>query len=152
MATARRYARRIWLDGLTERQRESVLQDRAEVRDETIFGLEPRRWGQVALLFNGEKGSDVLYCLARGLSTHAAALYLGISERTVRNVLNGFLSKLQSIKTGSGGQQAQMFEMPDLHDEFAPDRRAPTRRGRPRRQTPVEAQSEKTVEMCYSGY
>ena len=145
----RRYARRIWLDALPERLKEEVLQDRVEVRDETVFGLEPRRWAQIALLFSGEKGQDVLYCIARGLNTTATAAYLGISERTCRNVLNGFLNKLQAIHSGAGGVQTQIFGAPDLQDEFAPDRRPPTRRGRPRRQATVEAQVEKTVEMCY---
>ena len=149
MRGTRRYARRIWLDGLNERAREEVLKDRAEVRDETIFGLEPRRWAQVALLFSGEKGQDVLYCIARGLNTTATAAYLGISERTCRNVLNGFLNKLQAIHSGAGGLQTQMFDLPAsiLQDEFAPDRRPPTRRGRPRRTATVEAQPE--AGLCY---
>lgn len=145
----RRYARRVWLDALPDRVKEEVLADKVEVRDETTFGLEPRRWGQVALLFSGEKGQDVLYCIARGLNTTETGIYLGTSERTVRNVLNGFLSRLQAIQ-GGAGIQAQMFNLPEQTDEFAPDRRPPTRRGRPRRTATVEAQAEAVeVEMCY---
>ena len=149
-ATGRRYTRRVWLDGLNERDREAVLQDRVETREEEVFGLEPRRWAQVALLFSGEKGQDILYCIARGLNTTETGIYLGTSERTVRNILNGFLSKLQAIHSGGEGLQTQMFEIPDLQDEFAPCRRPPTRRGRPRRVPPTGAQVKvQEVEMCY---
>lgn len=79
------YMRKIYLDGLPERIQKEILRDRMEVRDETICGLEPRRWAQVALMFAGEPGQDVLYCLSRGLNTDATATYLGVNERTIRN-------------------------------------------------------------------
>lgn len=153
MTKTRRYAKRIWLDALPERLREEVLQDRIEPREDEVFGLTPARWSQVSLLFAGARGQDVLYCLSRGLNTYATALYLGVSERTVRNVAAGFLNKLRAIHGGTGGLQIQMFETPELNDEFAPARRPPTRRGRPRRTATVEAQAEQAeaveVEMCY---
>ena len=149
-AMGRRYTRRVWLDGLNERDREAVLQDRVETREEEVFGLEPRRWAQVATLFAGEAGSDVLYCLARGLNTHATATYLNTSERTIRNIANRYLDKLRAIRGGDVGLQIQIFDSLDMSDEFAPCRRPPTRRGRPRQGAQPEAQVEaKTVEMCY---
>ena len=150
-ATGRRYTRRVWLDGLNERDREAVLQDRVETREEEVFGLEPRRWAQVATFFAGEAGSDVLYCLARGLNTHATATYLNTSERTIRNVANRYLDRLRAIQIGAGGVQTQMFDLPApiLQDEFAPARRPPTKRGRPRQGAQPEVKVEKTIEMCY---
>ena len=141
--------RKVYLDALPERLQEEILQDRAEIRDETILGLTPARWGQVALLFASDRGGhDVLYCFARGLSTHAAAMYLGISERTCRNVAARYLDKLQAM-AGAAGIQTQMLELPpdDTDDfQFAPDRRAQTRRGRPRKVPQVETVQ---VEMCF---
>ncbi len=150
MAKTRRHAKRIWLDALPECIREEILQDRAQVRDEEVMGLTPARWGQIALMFAGGPGQDVLYCFARGLSTHAAAIYLGISERTCRNVAARYLSKLQAIKDGAGDVQGQMFCEDHMQDDpdfrFAPNRRAPTRRGRPRKVAETEALQ---IKMCY---
>lgn len=142
--------RKIYLDALPERLQEEILQDRAEVRDETIMGLTPARWAQVTLLFHGEPGADVLYCFSQGLSVIVAAAYLGISERTAKNVGHRYLNKLQAMKEGvaGAGAQEQIFAPPDHDDDFrfAPDRRIPTRRGRPRK-TAVETPQQ--LEMCY---
>ena len=141
--------RKVYLDALPERLQEEILQDRAEIRDETILGLTPARWGQVALLFHGETGSDALYCLGRGLSIPAAAAYLGTSERTIKNAALRFLDKLRAMKDGVNSTQAQMFNLPASDDDFlfAPAPRAPTRRGRPRKTATETPQQQ--LEMCY---
>ena len=149
----RRRARMVYLDGLDERIREEVLQDRIEgTRDALVMGLEPRRWGQVALLFQGETGSDALYCLGRGLSIPAAAAYLGTSERTIKNAAQRFLGRLQAMKDGVSGTQAPMFDLSASDDTddffFTPAPRAPTRRGRPRKDARVETEPQQ-LEMCY---
>ena len=138
----------VYLDSLDERLKEEVLQDRIEgTRDETVGGLTPARWGQVALMFTGDKGQDVLHCFARGLNTHATAMYLGISERTCRNTLAYYLDKLRALANKSVSVQTQMFWEDHLQDdEFAPDRRPPTRRGRPRKVAETEALQ---MDMCY---
>lgn len=140
-----RWSRKIYLDSLPERIKEEVLQDRIGVREETVCGLEPRRWAQIAEMFQGESSADALYCLGRGLNTYAAAAYLGTSERTIRNTANRYLNKLMAIQKGVCAIQTQMFDQIDDADfQFAPDRRAPTRRGRPRTKTPREE-----MDMCY---
>ncbi len=143
-------SRMVYLDSLDERVKETVLQDRIEgVRDELVMGLEPRRWRQIAHLFTGDRGGhDVLYCFARGLSIRAAAVYLGISERTAKNVAHRYIAKVQALKDGVGVVQGQLFDLPEPDDDFrlAPDRRLPTRRGRPRKVPQVETVQ---LEMCF---
>ena len=143
-------SRMVYLDSLDERVKEEVLQDRIEgVRDEIVGGLSPARWAQVAPMFMGDKGQDVLHCFARGLNTHATAMYLGISERTCRNTLAHYLDKLRALASGSGSVQTQMFCEDRLQvqdDELAPAPRTPTRRGRPRKTAEIEARQ---LEMCY---
>lgn len=146
-----RYVRKIYLDALPERIQEEVLQDRVEAREETILGLEPRRWAQIAEMFQGESGVDALYCLGRGLNTYAAAMYLRTSERTIRNIANRYLDRLRAMNAGVGGAQTQMFANDPLRvldDDFrlAPAPRYPTKRGRPRKVTNRDAEQ---VEMCY---
>ena len=142
--------RKIYLDALPERLQEEILQDRAEVRDETIMGLTPARWAQVLPLFSGQPGGqDVIYCFSRGLDTHAAAMYLGVSERTCRNTGARYLDKLRALAGGTGGgAQTQMANdrMQDDDFQFAPAPRAPTRRGRPRKAPEAETVQ---LEMCF---
>ena len=147
----RRRTRMVYLDGLDERIREEVLQDRIEgTRDALVMGLEPRRWGQIALLFAGDRGGhDVLYCFARGLNIRRAAVYLGISERTAKNVAHRYIAKIQALKDGAGVAQDQLFDRhaDDTDDfQFAPPPRVPTRRGRPRKTAEAETAQ---AELCF---
>ena len=149
-----KYIRKIYLDGLPERVREEVLQDRVEVREETILGLEPRRWAQIAEMFQGESSVDALYCLGRGLNTYAAATYLRTSERTIRNIANRYLDRLRAMNAGAGGGQTRMFaddRLQVLGDDFqfAPTPRAPTRRGRPRKAAEITEPQQLEMDMCY---
>ena len=147
----------VHLDALDERLKEEVLQDRIDgVRDEIVGGLSPARWGQVALLFHGETGSDALYCLSRGLTIPAAAAYLHTSERTIKNTAQRFLAKLQAMKDGvscTHSTQAPMFDLSasaDIDDFFfTPAPRAPTRRGRPRKTAEIMEPQQLEMDMCY---
>lgn len=123
----------VFLDDLPASVQDRILEDRLSIDDAPepgSLGLAPRRWAQIADLFVGKRGHDVLVCLGRGFSTVETACLLARTERRVRGIARGFINNLR--ESGMPRDVSMPLDLPANPINPMPTMRRPTRAGRKR--------------------
>ena len=103
---------------------------------EHVLGLIPSRWVQVAEIFDGQRGCDVLVCLGAGMKIKGVATYLRISERQAKNIAESFITRTE-IMYESGQRLKENSQLEGFWEGLRlPAPRVRSKRGRPRKGVP----------------